>query len=304
MNSVISRVLIFYVGSVLLVVCLVPWNSSQIATPYVSALNVMGIPAAAQIMNAVVLTAVLSALNSGLYASSRMLFALTERGDAPRFLARLSSNGVPRRAILLGTVFGYAAVIMSYVSPDAIFAFLVNSYGTVAIFVYLFIASSQLRLRARLEAEQPGTAATAHVVLSVPDVSGYCGHARHPGRHGLHSRSTHAADLRAHQFGGVAARLYACAPGLASQPANRQAGLRWHRCRIRARFRPTGSRQLSAAARSDRSQAAASDASGSASVSSDNAGVSRVLLSLMLSRSSLAESALRMASSYEMAPSL
>ncbi|MGA8705715.1 MAG: amino acid permease, partial [Steroidobacteraceae bacterium] len=140
---------------VLLVVCLVPWNSSQIATPYVSALNVMGIPAAAQIMNAVVLTAVLSALNSGLYASSRMLFALTERGDAPRFLARLSSNGVPRRAILLGTVFGYAAVIMSYVSPDAIFAFLVNSYGTVAIFVYLFIASSQLRLRARLEAEQP-----------------------------------------------------------------------------------------------------------------------------------------------------
>ena len=155
MNSVISRVLIFYVGSVLLVVCLVPWNSAAIATPYVSALNVMGIPAAAQIMNAVVLTAVLSALNSGLYASSRMLFALTERGDAPRFLARLSSNGVPRRAILLGTVFGYAAVIMSYVSPDAIFAFLVNSYGTVAIFVYLFIALSQLRLRARLEAEQP-----------------------------------------------------------------------------------------------------------------------------------------------------
>jgi GABA permease len=155
MNSVISRVLIFYVGSVLLVVCLVPWNSSQATTPYVSALNVMGIPAAAQIMNAVVLTAVLSALNSGLYASSRMLFALTERGDAPRFLARLSNNGVPRRAILLGTVFGYAAVIMSYVSPDTIFAFLVNSYGTVALFVYLFIAVSQLRLRARLEAQQP-----------------------------------------------------------------------------------------------------------------------------------------------------
>ena len=88
-NWVISRALFFYVGSILLVVCLVPWNSPGISTPYVSALEAMGIPAAAQIMNAVVLTAVLSALNSGLYASSRMLFALTRRGDAPQRLAKL-----------------------------------------------------------------------------------------------------------------------------------------------------------------------------------------------------------------------
>jgi GABA permease len=154
-SSVITRVLIFYVGSILLVVCLVPWNSAGIATPYVSALNAMHIPAAAQIMNAVVLTAVLSAMNSGLYASSRMLFALTRRGDAPQALAKLSRNGVPTRAILLGTMFGYAAVVMSYVSPDTVFAFLVNSYGTVAIFVYVLIALSQLRLRARLEREDP-----------------------------------------------------------------------------------------------------------------------------------------------------
>jgi len=154
-NSVITRALVFYVGSTLLVVCLVPWNSAATATPYVSALHAMGIQGAAQIMNAVVLTAVLSALNSGLYASSRMLFALTGRGDAPRGLAKLSRNGVPTRAILLGTLFGYGAVIMSYVSPDTVFAFLVNSYGTVAIFVYVLIAVSQLRLRARFEKEDP-----------------------------------------------------------------------------------------------------------------------------------------------------
>jgi GABA permease len=154
-NSVITRVLVFYVGSILLVVCLVPWNSAAIATPYVSALARMNIPGAAQIMNAVVLTAVLSALNSGLYASSRMLFALTRRGDAPRALARLSRNGVPTRAILLGTAFGYVAVVMSYVSPDTVFAFLVNSYGTVALFVYVLIALAQLRLRARLERDDP-----------------------------------------------------------------------------------------------------------------------------------------------------
>jgi GABA permease len=155
-NSVITRVLVFYLGSILLVVCLVPWNSPGIVRPYVSALDAMHIPGATHIMNAVVLTAVLSALNSGLYASSRMLFALTRRGDAPAGLSKLSANGVPVRAILIGTLFGYGAVVMSYVSPDTVFPFLVNSYGTVAVFVYLFIAVSELRLRARLEREDPG----------------------------------------------------------------------------------------------------------------------------------------------------
>lgn len=154
-NSVIMRVLLFYVGSVFLVVCLVPWNADGIATPYVSALNAMGIPAAANIMNAIILVAVLSALNSGLYASSRMLFALTKRGDAPQGLARLSRNGVPIRAILMATSVGYIAVIMSYVAPGTVFAFLVNSYGTVAIFVYVLIAVAQLRLRRQMEHTEP-----------------------------------------------------------------------------------------------------------------------------------------------------
>jgi GABA permease len=154
-NSVITRVLVFYVGSILLVVAIVPWDSKAIATPYVSALNAIGLPAAAHLMNAVILTAVLSALNSGLYASSRILFSLTRNGDAPRALARISPRGVPRLAILAGTVFGFGAVVVSYVSPDLVFAFLVNSYGTVAIFVYLLIALSELRLRRRLEREAP-----------------------------------------------------------------------------------------------------------------------------------------------------
>jgi GABA permease len=156
-NSVITRVLFFYVGSILLVVALVPWDSPKMATPYVSALEAMGIPAAANVMNAIVLTAVLSALNSGLYAASRMIFALTRHGDAPAALAKVNRRGVPVRAILIGTLFGYVSVVMSYVSPDTVFAFLVNSYGTVAIFVYVLIALSQLKLRARLEREAPQT---------------------------------------------------------------------------------------------------------------------------------------------------
>jgi GABA permease len=153
---VISRVLIFYIGSIVLVVAIVPWNSPAIRTPYVSALAAIGVPAAANLMNAVILTAVLSALNSGLYVSSRMLLSLTRHGDAPQFLAQVNRRGTPVRAILAGTVMGYAAVMMSYISPGAVFPFLVKSNGTVALFVYLLIALSELRLRRRLERESPG----------------------------------------------------------------------------------------------------------------------------------------------------
>jgi GABA permease len=153
--SVIGRVLVFYIGSIMLVVAIVPWNSPAIHTPYVSALAAMGVPAAAHIMNAVILTAVLSALNSGLYVSSRMLLALTRHGDAPKQLAQVNARGTPTRAILAGTVVGFVAVMMSYLSPGAVFPFLVKSNGTVALFVYVLIALSELRLRRRLEREAP-----------------------------------------------------------------------------------------------------------------------------------------------------
>lgn len=154
-QSVISRVLVFYVGSILVVVTLVPWNSAGITTPYVTALEALHIPAAAQIMNAVILTAVLSALNSGLFASSRMMMALALHGDSPAGMQRLNGRGVPVKAILVSTAFGYVAVVMSYVSPDHVFKFLVDSYGTVAIFVYLLIAASELRMRRTLERDAP-----------------------------------------------------------------------------------------------------------------------------------------------------
>jgi GABA permease len=154
-QSVISRVLIFYVGSILVVVTLVPWTSAGMVQPYATALEAIHVPVAAQLMNCVILTAVLSALNSGLFASSRMMMALAQRGDAPRAASRLNRRGVPVLAILLSTTFGYVAVIMNYVSPGRVFAFLVDSYGTVALFVYLLIAMAELRLRRRLEREAP-----------------------------------------------------------------------------------------------------------------------------------------------------
>jgi GABA permease len=155
-QSVIWRVLVFYIGSIFLVVAIVPWNDTmRMARPYVSVMEVLQIPAAATVMSIVILTAVLSALNSGLFASSRMLMALARRGDAPAPVSTLDARGVPVAAILASTAFGYVTVAMSYLSPDRIFAFLVNSYGTVAIFVYVLIAVAELRLRQRLENEMP-----------------------------------------------------------------------------------------------------------------------------------------------------
>ncbi|MDQ6739309.1 MAG: amino acid permease [Actinomycetota bacterium] len=156
MRSIVVRVVTFYVGSIFVVVTIQTWDAKSVGvSPYAAVLDVMGIPAVATIMNFIVLTAVLSCLNSALYTTSRMLFALTRNGDAPKFFTKLSKGGVPRRAILLGTTVGYISVVCVYMWGDVVFSFLVNSYGAVALFVYLVIAVSQVVLRKRLDREDP-----------------------------------------------------------------------------------------------------------------------------------------------------
>jgi GABA permease len=149
-QSVILRVATFFVGSIFLLVCIVPWNDTELgASPYVAAFKEMGIPYADQIMNAVVLTAVLSCLNSGLYTASRMLFVLAARREAPMRLITVNRRGVPVWTILASTVVGFLSVIAAYVSPDKVFLFLLNSSGAVILFVYLLIAVSEYVLRRR-----------------------------------------------------------------------------------------------------------------------------------------------------------
>ena len=156
-KSVIWRVGIFYLGSILVVVSLLPWNSPAIAKhgSYVAALDSIGIPHAGQIMNVIVLTAVLSCLNSGLYTASRMAFSLGQRGDAPKAFARTNSRGVPQAAILASVLFGFIAVGFNYLWPTTVFQFLLNSSGAVALFVWLVICFSQLRMRGIIQRESP-----------------------------------------------------------------------------------------------------------------------------------------------------
>ncbi|WP_434617614.1 amino acid permease [Arthrobacter sp. A5] len=152
-KSTVWRILIFYIGSIAIVVTLLPWNDASVAkSPYVAVIELYGIPGAGVIMDVVVLTSVLSCLNSGLYTASRMIFSLSSRGDAPNALKKISRRGVPAAAVLASTVVGFITVGLNYLAPDTVFLFLVNTSGAIALFVWLVISLSQLILRRRMGA--------------------------------------------------------------------------------------------------------------------------------------------------------
>jgi GABA permease len=154
--SVSVRILIFFVLSIFLIVSVVPWTEIEAGvSPFAHALRQMGYPAADLIMNSIVLVAVLSCLNSGIYITSRAMFGLAKNGDAPQSCVQLSRSKVPARAILIASLFSYGALAASVLSPDRVFNFLVSSSGAIMLIIYMLIAYAQLRLRARFEAENP-----------------------------------------------------------------------------------------------------------------------------------------------------
>ncbi|MEU9322269.1 amino acid permease [Streptomyces canus] len=150
------RIALFYIGSMAVIVTLVPWDAKAVVDkgPYVAALDELGIPGAGQLMNVVVLIALLSAMNANVYGSSRIAYSLVERGLGPRTLGRVF-GGVPRVAVLASSVFGFVCVVLSYWRPDDVFPWLLNMIGAVILVVWGFIAVSQLRLRRALEREAP-----------------------------------------------------------------------------------------------------------------------------------------------------
>lgn len=155
-SSIILRILLFYCFSIVLIVAVVPWTEiSSGDSPFALVLSYTRIPNADTIMNVIVLVAVLSCLNSGLYVTSRVLFTLAAKGDAPQSMVALSRRRVPARAILIGSSFGYFAVVLSIVSPGGVFAFLVNASGALMIVIYLLACFAHLRLRRRIQAATP-----------------------------------------------------------------------------------------------------------------------------------------------------
>ncbi len=150
------RIAVFYVGSMLVIVTLIPWDDKSVVSgPYAAVLDHLGIPAAAQVMNTVVLVALLSAMNANIYGASRMAFSLIARGQGPRFLGRVSASGVPRPAVIASSVFGFVAVLLNFWWPETVFQWLLNMVGAATLVVWGFISVSQLVSRRRLEREAP-----------------------------------------------------------------------------------------------------------------------------------------------------
>ena len=151
-NAVIGRILIFYVVSIFLIVAAVPWTLVKSGeSPFALVLTQMNFAWVGLAMKVIILTAVLSCLNSAFYVCSRVMFMLAAHRDAPQALVVLNARGVPVRSVLLGTVAGLLGIFAQQLSPDRVFAFLVNASGALIVFIYIAIALSQIRLRYRRE---------------------------------------------------------------------------------------------------------------------------------------------------------
>ena len=155
-TTVISRILVFYVGSIFLIVTIVPWREIVPGqSPFTAAMTAMHFTWANSAMTFIILTAVLSCLNSAYYVTSRTLFSLAARGDAPKALVTLNGRGVPVRSVLMGSIAGLTGIAAATISPNGVFKFLVNASGALVAVIYLLTALAQVRLRrARSETEQ------------------------------------------------------------------------------------------------------------------------------------------------------
>jgi GABA permease len=156
-SSVIVRILTFYVGSVLLIVTVVPWIEVRPGeSPFTLALTTMHFPRASLAMSAIILTAVLSCLNSAFYVCSRVLFVLAEHGDAPQWLVQLNARRVPTRSVLVSSLAGVVGILAAINYPHTVFAFLVNASGALMVFIYMIVALAHIRLRrARIARGEP-----------------------------------------------------------------------------------------------------------------------------------------------------
>ncbi len=155
-RTIFWRILLFYIGAIAVIGFLIPYTDPNLlqadisdisVSPFTLVFDRAGIAAAAAVMNAVILTSVLSAGNSGLYASTRMLYALAWRGSAPKFLRVTSASGVPVYALLVTTLVGAACFISSLIGDGQAYVWLVNASGLAGFITWAGVAWSHLRFR-------------------------------------------------------------------------------------------------------------------------------------------------------------
>lgn len=155
-RTIFWRILLFYIGAIAVVAFLIPYTDPNLlnssvpdisVSPFTLVFDRAGIAAAAAVMNAVILTSILSAGNSGLYASTRIIYALAVRGAAPRILARVNRRGVPWVALAVTAAIGGACFLSSLIGDGGAYAWLVNASGLAGFITWMGIAWSHYRFR-------------------------------------------------------------------------------------------------------------------------------------------------------------
>jgi AAT family amino acid transporter len=153
-RAIVWRILIFYVGTVAVIVIALPWNDPAVAEgPFTAVLNAAGMPAVASMLGAIIVVALLSSLNANLYGASRMMFSLGERGMAPRTVTRLDRRAVPRLGVLCSVIPGFLAVPATYFWGSVVLDNLLSLVGSTLIVTWLATISSEIVLRRRAERE-------------------------------------------------------------------------------------------------------------------------------------------------------
>ncbi|WP_182359883.1 amino acid permease [Tomitella gaofuii] len=153
-RNVVWRIGVFYLGSIAIMVLVLPWTDGALASsPFVAVLDVAKIPLASGFMELVVVVALLSSFNAQIYGTARMVFSLARNGEAPRVFGTVAGNGAPRAAVLLSVFFSFVTVVLNWLLPDRLLSILFNAVGAVLLVMWAMIAVSQLRLRPRFEQE-------------------------------------------------------------------------------------------------------------------------------------------------------
>jgi D-serine/D-alanine/glycine transporter len=151
-NSIPIRVLLFYVGALIILMSVTPWTQFQAGhSPFIAMFSLAGLGAAATIVNLVVLTSAMSSANSGIYSTSRMVYGLAQEGDAPSAFGALSRRKVPQNALFLSCVLLLSGVVLMYAGQDIGKAFdMVTTVSAVCfVFVWSIILASYVAFRRR-----------------------------------------------------------------------------------------------------------------------------------------------------------
>ena len=154
-NQVVVRILVFYVGSLAILLSLVPWNQLDLGgldkSPFVMIFSQMGIGWAAHLLNFIILTAALSVYNSGMFANSRMLFGLAQQGNAPKVFAKVNKQGVPIPAVLLSALLIFGCVLLNYFVPEDALGHLMYVVVGALVLNWAMISLTQLKFKAMVK---------------------------------------------------------------------------------------------------------------------------------------------------------